>query len=257
MGYVVIVDFPDKAKFLTDDQKDMILVRIERDRADAVADAFTLKKLKTYALDIKQWLFAIMFMGTTCGSYSLSYFLPQILAGMGFGVAESQILVAPPYVWAVIPAVASGILSDRTQIRSVWIVMNALCAVLGLALFSFLPASNIAGRYAGVFLCCGGVNSNVPLVIGWAQVSIRAQSKRAYSSALIIAFGGIGGIVSALTFRHEDAPTYRLGVWFTMGCQIFNVLCCCGLAAYYSMRNKAANHSKVVLEGHPDFRYQL
>lgn len=235
----------------------MILTRIERDRADAVADQLTLSKVGHYVMDLKLWAYALMFGGTTTGSYALSYFLPQILAGMGFSAANSQILVAPPYVWAVIPAVASGYLSDRTQIRSIWIVFNALCAIMGLALFSFLPNANTAGRYAGVFLCCGGVNSNVPLIIGWAQVSIRAQSKRGYTSALIIAFGGVGGIVSALVFKENQAPTYRLGVYFTLGCQVFIVLCCAALSVFFRFRNRKADRKEAILEGHHDFRYQL
>ncbi|PWN34564.1 MFS general substrate transporter [Meira miltonrushii] len=257
IGYVVIVDFPDKAKFLTEDQKKMTLVRIQRDRADAEHDPVTWSKVKTYIMDIKLWAFALMFMGTTTASYALSYFLPRILAGMGFSTANSQILVAPPYVWALIPAIASGIMSDKTQIRSIWIVLNCFCAIMGLALFAFLPAANTAGRYAGIFLCAGGCNSNVPLVIGWAQISIRAQSKRAYTSALTIAFGGIGGIASALVFREQDAPTYRLGIWFTIGFHIYIILACAALSFHFRKRNAQADRHGEILEGHQDFRYQL
>lgn len=257
IGYVVIVDFPDKAKFLDEDAKQMTLIRIQRDRADAEHDAFTWPKVKSYMLDIKLWTFSLMFMGTTTASYALSYFLPRILAGMGFTNALSQILVAPPYVWALIPAIASGILSDKTQIRSIWIVFNCLCAIMGLALFAFLPAANTAGRYAGIFLCAGGCNSNVPLVIGWCQISIRAQSKRSYASALVIAFGGIGGIVSALVFREKDAPSYRLGIWFTIAMHIYIILACAGLSIHFYRKNQKADREGEILEGHEHFRYQL
>jgi MFS family permease len=256
-GYFIIVDFPDKAKFLDEDAKKMVLTRIERDRADSVADSFTWGKFGRYAMELKLWAFALMFMGTTCASYALSYFLPRILAGMGFSPALSQILVAPPYVWALIPAIGSGVMSDKTQIRSIWIVFNALCAIMGLALFAFLPLSNTAGRYAGIFLCAGGCNSNVPLVIGWAQISIRAQTKRSYTAALTIAFGGIGGIISALVFMEREAPSYRTGIWFTIACQIFIIMCCGALSFYFNMRNKHAERTGEVLEGHEDFRYQL
>lgn len=163
VGYVAIIDFPDKAKNLRPDEKEMILERIQRDRADAVADTLTKEKFIKYTLDWKLWVFAFMFFASTCGSYALSYFLPRILAGMGFDAALSQILVAPPYVWALVPAIGSAVMSDRTQIRSVWIMFNATCAVMGLALFAFLPLTNTAGRYAGIFLCAGGCNANVPL----------------------------------------------------------------------------------------------
>lgn len=93
MGYLIIVDLPDKAKFLTEDAKQLILTRIQRDRSDAQHDALTLKKIGHYALDAKLWVFALMFGASTTGSYALSYFLPTILAGMGFDTKFSQILV--------------------------------------------------------------------------------------------------------------------------------------------------------------------
>ncbi|PWN87094.1 MFS general substrate transporter [Acaromyces ingoldii] len=257
LGYLIIVDLPDKAKFLSEDAKQLILTRIQRDRSDAQHDALTLKKTARYALDIKLWVFALMFGASTTGSYALSYFLPSILAGMGFDTKFSQILVAFPYIYAIIPAVTTGYLSDKTQIRSIWIVINALLAIMGMALFTFLPRTMVAGRYAGVFLCCGGVNSNVPLVIGWSQVSIRQQSKRAYTSALIVAFGGVGGIVSALVFMEKQAPTYRIGIWFTIAAHIFIIVACAGLSSFFSFRNRKADAGEVVLENHQGFRYQL
>jgi MFS family permease len=257
VGYVAIIDFPDKAKMLNAEERAMILERIQRDRADAIADKMTLQKFIKYVCDWKLWIFAFMFFSSTCCSYALSYFLPAILAGMGFDAALSQILVAPPYVYAIIPAIFSAVMSDKTQIRSVWIMGNALFAVMGLALFSYLPYSNTAGRYAGIFLAAGGANANVPLIIGWAQISIRAQSCRAYTSALVVAFGGIGGIVSALVFRTQDAPSYPLGIAFTIAVNALTAVFCVLLSTYFRMQNRKADRHGLVLEEHKDFRYQL
>lgn len=54
-----------------------------------------------YALEPKLWAFGICFGASTISSYALSYFLPQILASMGFGTALSQILVCPPYIVSI------------------------------------------------------------------------------------------------------------------------------------------------------------
>lgn len=53
--------------------------------------------------DLKVWGFATLFGLTTITTYGIAYFLPIILnEGMGFNVAASQCLVAPPYVLAAI-----------------------------------------------------------------------------------------------------------------------------------------------------------
>lgn len=39
--------------------------------------------------------------------------------------------------------------------------------------------------------------------------NIRGQWKRAFCSATLVGFGGIGGIAGSLVFRSQDAPDYR------------------------------------------------
>lgn len=64
-GYIFITDFPDKAKYLTEEERTLILTRIERDRGDSVPDKLTWKKAGAYAIDFKIWLFALFFGSTT------------------------------------------------------------------------------------------------------------------------------------------------------------------------------------------------
>ena len=57
--------------------------------------------------------------------------------------------------------------------------------------------------------------------------NITAQSKRAVSTAIIVAFGGVGGIFATTVFRERDFPKYIPGLWATIGCQVrvFTLLC--------------------------------
>lgn len=66
-GYFLLVSFPEQAKFLTPEQKQMVTARIDMDRADATPDGLTLKKVGTYAIDLKLWTFAIQFFSATLG----------------------------------------------------------------------------------------------------------------------------------------------------------------------------------------------
>jgi hypothetical protein len=42
--------------------------------------------------------------------------------------------------------------------------------------------------------------------------NIRGQWKRAFCSATLVGFGGVGGIAGSLIFRNQDAPGYLPGV---------------------------------------------
>lgn len=123
-------------------------------------------------------------------------------------------------------------------------------------MYSQLPLSMKAGRYAGVFLAVGGCNANVPLVISWAQTAIRAQSKRAVYAAVLVAWGGIGGIFASVTFIQKEAKDgYPTGVFFTIAMNAYAVCAAFGMSMFFRYRNKQAERGEIILENADDFRY--
>lgn len=61
-------------------------------------------------------------------------------------------------------------------------------------------------RYFGIFLICCTANGGIPAVMAYQANNIRGQWKRAFASATLVGFGGIGGIAGSTIFRAEDAP---------------------------------------------------
>jgi hypothetical protein len=70
MGYIAIIDFPDKATnpglvikkpFLSAHEADLVLTRIDRDRGDAVVDKLTVPKILFHLRDWKIWEFAWLY----------------------------------------------------------------------------------------------------------------------------------------------------------------------------------------------------
>jgi hypothetical protein len=100
VGYILLVDFPEDAHktkfFLKDDELQLMVDRVDRDRGDAHVTEFNIWKYLAEAKDWKCWCFAINFGLSGLVTYSASYFLPIILRdSLGFGVARSQTLTAP------------------------------------------------------------------------------------------------------------------------------------------------------------------
>ena len=73
LGYIFMVDFPERAhtawSFLSKDEADYIIRRINRDRQDAEGDKFSWTKFLTPALDFKVWVFALMFLSVSPHQY--------------------------------------------------------------------------------------------------------------------------------------------------------------------------------------------
>ncbi|KAL2803131.1 major facilitator superfamily domain-containing protein [Aspergillus granulosus] len=257
---VFVVDFPDKGHnawgFLNERECAFILRRLNRDRADANPEPFNIVKFLRPALDLKIWGFALVFFSLTTVTYAIAYFLPIILReNMGFSIAASQCLVAPPYVLAGILMVSTAWVGDKYRMRAPVLIFNSLITLIGLPVMGF--ASNSAVRYFGVFLTTAGANANIPCSMAYQANNIRGQWTRAFASATLVGFGGIGGIAGSLIFRSQDAPDYIPGIWGAMACQFLLLIVVSTLSAYFWYCNRKADRGELIIEGSADFRYTI
>ncbi|EXJ65767.1 uncharacterized protein A1O5_11008 [Cladophialophora psammophila CBS 110553] len=239
LSYIFLVDFPDLASkswnFLT-----------EREVAHYLE----------YAKDFKIWLFAMIFLVTNVVNYSILYFLPIILRdGMGFSTAAAQCLVTPPYAFTALWMYATAHIADRYKMRAPIIVFNCAACIIGLPIMSLAKTSGV--RYFGIFLVTAGSNSNTPAAVAYQANNIRGVWKRAFSSATLIAFGGIGGIIASTAYRAQDAPGYRPGIWTSFSLNCLNICIVGILTVYFRHCNRKADGGKMVLEGLESFRYTI
>ncbi len=99
LSYLLLVDFPEEAhkswEFLSKDERDFVIRRMNRDRADAITDPFTVGAFFRPALDLKVWMFAFMFFCVTLVGYSINYYLPIILLGMGTNYLRPALFFVP------------------------------------------------------------------------------------------------------------------------------------------------------------------
>ncbi|KAF8070584.1 major facilitator superfamily domain-containing protein [Lyophyllum atratum] len=221
LTYMFVPDFPDKNRFLTEQQTKLILARVEKDRGDSLPDQMTWEKIRLHLSDWTMWAFALMFMCATMPAYAIGFFITIILASMGFSVRDSLLLSAPPNVFADVhrPSVPLDSPTFPTkQERELFSSLSRRCSPSS-ALLSQLTAKNNAARYFGLFLANGGASACVPGVLSYNANNVVSHSKRSVSTAIIISFGGIGGIFATTVYRQQDYPRYLNGIWATIGCQ--------------------------------------
>lgn len=104
-----------------------------------------------------------------------------------------------------------GWVCDKIHARSPALFYNAAQTITGLCLLAWTHNSGV--QYFGVFLVTSGCNANIPAVMSWQANNIRGHWVRTFCSALLVAMGGLGGIIGALVFRAEDAPKYLPGIY--------------------------------------------
>lgn len=204
LGYIFLVGFPDNGKryfgFLNDRETRWVIDKVNADRGDAYVESFSLSKYFKAGMDWKVWCYAMIFFDTTTVSYAFAYFGPIIFRKeLKFGMAMSQCGGAPCFVFAAIVMYATSWYGDKYKSRGPVVIFNMVITLIGLPILGW--GKSPAVKYFSMFLIAAGANSNVPAVMTYQANNIRGQWKRAFCSALLVGFGGVGGIAGSLVFR--------------------------------------------------------
>ncbi|KAG8711390.1 hypothetical protein FRC09_020629, partial [Ceratobasidium sp. 395] len=96
VAYWIVPHWPERALFLTPQERERLLERSKYDSA-GVTEAFKWKYVVQALGDHLVWGYALLFHGFAFVLYSLSLFLPTIIAGLGYASWEAQLLTVPPY----------------------------------------------------------------------------------------------------------------------------------------------------------------
>lgn len=256
--YWWMVDFPEHAHksfyFLTPEESALASSRIEKDRGDVTADPFAWHKIFVHAKDPKIYGFCILYFLQNLVSTSLSYFLPIILqGGMGFSSNKSILLSAPPYYYAVIPAILSSLIGDKFQLRGPVIVFNCLSLIVGFCMLGF--ADQVTVRYIGTYLATGAYVANWAAMATYQANNIVGQWKRVFTAAAVTAFNGAGGIAGSFIVRQSESPRYMTAIWVSIGSHMLIMGLIGVFSVYFYMANQNQKKGKKVLEGTAGFRF--
>lgn len=210
VSYWMVHDFPDDAKFLSEQDRARVIRRLKQDQqSSAEHETFKMAYFWNSVKDWKTWAFAVCYMGCDGALYAFSLFLPTIISELGFASTTANLLSVPPYAAAAVLTVFIGWVADRTQQRG-W--CNICVSLLGITGFSMLLGStNPHVKYAGTFLGALGIYPCVANTVSWTANNVEGVYKRGVTIGFVIGWGNLNGVVSSNIYRARDKPNYRTG----------------------------------------------
>ncbi|KAK7188036.1 hypothetical protein DPSP01_011921 [Paraphaeosphaeria sporulosa] len=252
---IFLVDFPEKAGFLTDRQKYIATSRVSLEQEGAHAEHVSFKDSLKILWDWKIGVYCVQHFVVASSIYSLNFFLPIILRdNLGFSYALSQLLCTPPYVFGNILPFVVAYWSDKHKLRWPMLVSQSVSVIIGLLIAMYTKPPGV--RYFGIFLAAFGTQANVPATLVYGQNQTAKVQKRAVVAAAMVSAGGLGGICGSLIFRRQDAPWYFPGMWATIALQmLYSIVTICMSMHFTRMNRLADEGKKTSLEGVQGFRY--
>jgi len=244
LGFFLVPATPRHSRFLTEDQKDIIMTRLEKDRPFIQpVDKFTFKEvLRSFASPHVIMVFIMFVMiGTTL--YGLALFLPSIVNQLGFSPNKSQLLSVGPFATGFFVTIISAFLSDRYESRGITTALISLIAVAGFALY--LSAEHRYTTYGALYLMVPGVYATAPVLSAWMANNSEMHYRRATSVALGFIATNSGGILSTWRYPTNEGPRYRKTTIMNLTFSVLVVLGAFINMAYLSWRNKEKKRPEV------------
>ncbi|KAG6906618.1 hypothetical protein DXG01_012936 [Tephrocybe rancida] len=256
IAYFVVPTWSHSAKFLTEPERERLLARLNADSDAGQTEEFRWFYVRQAFTDPVVWGYALLFHGYAFVLYSLSLFLPTIIAGLGYATWKAQLqvdppifpaalahqlsvhrLTVPPNALAALSIALTVWISSRTNLRAPFIVGAAVVAIIG---YIILMTTHTAGaQYVGVHFAAAGVYTGNALLLSWPGENVSSQTKRAVAVAMQITIGDIGAISGVLVYRPKlSANHFRTPHAIAIGYLVFAIIVATTLATWMKKENK-------------------
>jgi len=161
-----------EARFLNDNEKKLAYHRIQVDSSSIVNEQFNLQDaLKIFRQPTTYAFLAIeMCLGVPLQSVSL--FLPQIVARLGYSTVKTNLYTVAPNITGAVMLLILAFSSDFTRRRGPFIVLGFTFTFVGFIIYSAIDvAHNIHVAYFATFMMCWGTSAPSVLLSTWYNVS--------------------------------------------------------------------------------------
>ncbi|KAF8904218.1 major facilitator superfamily domain-containing protein [Mucidula mucida] len=237
VSYFIVPTWSYKAKFLTDDERSRLLKRLSEDSDAGKKETFEWLYVRQALTDHLVWGYALLFHGFAFVLYSLSLFMPSIIAGLGFKSWQAQLMTVPPNALASISIWLTVWASSKYNRRAPFIIASAVVAIIGYIVL--VTATTAGGQYVGVHFAAAGVYVGNALLLSWPGENVSSQTKRAVAVAMQITIGDTGAIAGVLIYRPNFAGhRYRKPHIIAIGYLVFAIAVTVYLWVSMSRENK-------------------
>ncbi|OAK95178.1 MFS general substrate transporter [Phaeosphaeriaceae sp. SRC1lsM3a] len=233
-----LVDWPETASFLNEEERALLIARLSADSGDAVMNRLDKRAVRRIFSDPKIYLGTAAYFGIVNTGYAGSFFIPTIIKELGYTSSMAQVRSIPIFVLATITAVISAYLTDRLRHRYWFCITGLVIASVGYIMLLAQNHLSAGVKYFALFLIVPGGYITQPIVLAWMSNVVSGHYKRSVSSAMQIGFGNIGGIVASNIFLDREKPKYPTGYGVSLGMLWICGLACTGLFFLVKRENK-------------------
>ncbi|CAH6719923.1 high-affinity nicotinic acid transporter [[Candida] jaroonii] len=227
MAYFILPDMPHNTKWLTQEERDVIMLKMKRgvgqdDLDQATTELNYRQILWSTCKDPKMWSITgtLSFLVAACG---VTNFFPSVVKTLGFSSVITLVLTAPPYLLAVVSTFLWARHADKTGER---FYHTTLPLVISLISFIISAATlNTGARYFAMCIMIPSLYCSFTIILTHMSNSIpRPPLRRACAIAIMNCLSNSTSIWNSYLYPETNAPRYLTA--FVCNCVFIGLAVC-------------------------------
>ncbi|OLY78433.1 putative transporter [Smittium mucronatum] len=265
--FFVMYDYPDTAKFFTEEERELAVRRISSSMGLASSSKISKKQTWVAFKDWKVYVFGTIGYGINNCLYIIQLYGPAIIKTMGYSGTTATYMSGIPFAFGFFGVLIGVYYVNKIQIWKAYVVAVPL-NIIAFVMSGFVYNNNTV-KMAG--LCLGGLATCgvIPFTATWMTSNCGSVSKRMVAVAIYASIGGFAGIATPYIFANKYAPKYVVGNAYNLGLSSLTLLLVLFMRWYMDKQNKYRDANPVDVshlsmeeqidlnDQHPDFRYRL
>ncbi|KAI9743057.1 MAG: hypothetical protein M1818_003352 [Claussenomyces sp. TS43310] len=232
------------AKFLNPQEKELAYERMRMDSSAVVNEKFNIRESLMILKHPTSWVIILIEMCLGVPLQSVTLFLPQIIARLGYGTVKTNLYTVAPNISGAVMLLILAFASDFTRWRFPFIALGFMFTFIGFIIYAAIDVtSSLHVAYFASFMMTWGTSAPSVLLDTWYSNNIAHEGRRLVLVSLGIPMANLMGVVSANIFQNKDAPKYisALATTAAFGALGFTLTLCLGA---YMMRDNAQRNRK-------------
>lgn len=231
----IMPDTPDKAWWLNDREKAVIIQRIRGNNQGFGNKKFKWDQARECLLDVKTYIYLLLTLAVGIPNSGISSFGAIIIENMGYETVKALLMKSPTGAFNLVALAALPTLGRINKSRIFWGIVYMVISLMSVALIAFAPQHS--AQCAGIWIY--GISPvGMILVTSCVTSNTAGHTKKLLTNALTLACYAAGNTIGPQTFRSSDAPLYHKAKATVVGCIAAAVVIICILYADYIYENK-------------------
>ncbi|PYH98422.1 allantoate permease [Aspergillus ellipticus CBS 707.79] len=222
-------------------------LRLLQDGSVSTGEKLSIREALSALTDWRVLAWAVSCFCYGIAQSSVSNFLPQMVALLGFSTVKTNLYTVAPYCVGTVVLWILCKSSDYFRERSFHLAGSLMITFVGYIILIAVDASeHQAVAYFACFLLASGAFVPSSVFHSWHTNNVTDESQRAATVGFLVGAANCAGIPSSLAFKADTAPRYKPALVVNCAFLLFGVLVVLAMGAYFRWDNRRRDREQGV-----------